>query len=172
MADSYLGEIRMFAGNYPPMDWEFCNGQLLPIAQYSELFALLGTTYGGDGVSNFALPDLRGRIPVNQGQGPGLSNRIMGQRGGTEEVALSVEQLPSHTHQVAISTAAGTLAEPADAFWAAGINQYSSSAPNGLMNAGAITSTGENQAHENMMPYLCISYIICVQNGEFPIRNQ
>ncbi len=171
MADPYLGEIRMFAGYYPPEYWEFCNGQLLPIAQYDALFSLIGTTYGGDGVNTFALPDLRGRTPVNQGQGTGLSNRLMGQMGGMEKVELSVSHLPSHTHPVEISTAAGTLASPADAFWAANVNQYSSSVSNGLMNSGAITSTGESQGHDNMMPYLCISYIICVQNGIFPNRD-
>ena len=173
MADAYIGEIRMFAGNYPPQDWAFCDGQLLSIAQNEILFAVIGTTYGGDGVNNFALPDLRGRIAVNQGQGEGLSNRVIGQKAGAEQVTLSVGQLPSHSHPLNIKTAAGDITSPANAIWAANdhINQYSSNPPNGLMNSAAISSTGNNVAHENMMPYLCISFIICLQNGIFPNRN-
>jgi microcystin-dependent protein len=170
MADPYLGEIRMFAGNYAPQFWEFCNGQLLAIAQYDALFALIGTTYGGDGVNNFALPDLRGRIPVDQGQGPGLSKRIMGQMGGAEKVALTVDQLPVHSHAVMITTAVGTLTSPAGAFWATNINQYSSTPPDSLMSAAAIAPMGNNFPHENMMPYLCINFIICIENGYWPDR--
>lgn len=168
--DQYIGEIRMFAGNYAPQGWAFCDGQLLSIAQYDALFSLIGTTYGGDGINNFALPDLRGRIPVNRGQGPGLSNCYLGAMAGTETVTLTVEQLPAHSHPVAISTTAGTLESPANAFWAANINQYSTSPPNGQMNPEAITAVGNNRAHENMMPYLCISFIIALE-GFYPDRN-
>ncbi len=168
--DQYIGEIRMFAGNYAPAGWAFCDGQLLSIAQNNVLFSLIGTTYGGDGINTFALPDLRGRIPVNQGQGLGLSNRRMGEMAGTETVTLTVEQLPAHSHPQAISTAAGTLESPVNAFWAANVSQYSTSPPNGQMNPEAITAVGNNQAHNNMMPYLCISFIIALE-GFYPDRN-
>ncbi|MEN6462756.1 MAG: tail fiber protein [Syntrophomonas sp.] len=169
--DAYIGEIRMFGGIFAPVGWAFCDGRLLPIAGNDLLFSLIGTTYGGDGVSNFALPDLRGRIPISQGQGPGLSDRTVGQMDGAETVTLLLEQIPAHTHTAAISTALGISESPANAFWAASnFNQYSSSPPNGAMSPAALTVTGGNQPHDNMMPFLTVNYIIAL-DGYYPTHD-
>ncbi|HEX6608874.1 MAG TPA: tail fiber protein [Chloroflexia bacterium] len=172
MADPYLGEIRMFAGNFAPLGWAFCNGQLLPIAQYDALYAILGTTYGGDGQTTFALPDLRGRGPIHAGQGPGLSNHPQGEQGGTETVTLTVAQMPGHTHVPAASSAAGTSSHPTGAVWAASStsdNQYASSTKT-PMNPGTVSAAGGNQPHDNLQPLLAINFIIALE-GIFPSPN-
>ncbi|MDH7445466.1 phage tail protein [Aquimarina sp. 2201CG14-23] len=170
-----IGEIRMFAGNFAPRAWALCEGQLLPINQNDALFSILGTTYGGDGRTTFALPDLRGRVPVSPGNGPGLSTYKQGQRGGVETVTLNTTQIPSHTHVVQAnsaspvgrgegsSTAAGT-------YWGDG-DSYAS-AKNNTMAADAIAigNTGGNLSHENRQPFLSIYYIICLQ-GVYPSRS-
>ena len=164
MAQPYVGEIRMFAGNFAPVGWMFCEGQLLPISENETLFQLIGTTYGGDGETTFALPDLRGRIPVHQGNGFTLA-----QTGGSEAVALPVQQIPAHSHAFIASTgkalqdapATNTLAQPKAS------NLYGVVAPDAAMASQGISATGANQAHGNMQPYLCISFIISLF-GIFP----
>lgn len=157
MAQPYVGEIRMFAGNFAPAGWRLCNGALLPIVQNETLFSLIGTIYGGDGISTFALPDLRGRVPVHQGSGFSI-----GQAAGSEMVTLTVGQLPSHTHVPAGSSSPGSTDSPAGAAaWAtAATPLYSASTPNAQLNAGAIAPTGQGQAHNNMMPFLGMNFII------------
>jgi microcystin-dependent protein len=175
-ADSpFLGEIHMFAGNFPPVGWAFCDGQLLPISQNTALFSLLGTTYGGNGISTFALPDLRGRVPLHRGQGPGLSPYSEGQSGGQETVALLASQMPSHTHLLNVSGAPGTTANPQNAAWAAsstGAKQYSTTGNAGttaVMAPGMLAPNGSGLPHNNMQPSLVLSYIIALQ-GVFPSR--
>ncbi|GAA4712467.1 phage tail protein [Brevibacillus fulvus] len=165
--EPYVGEIRMFAGNFAPVGWAICDGSLLAIAEYSELFALIGTTYGGDGQTSFALPDLRGRLPVHQGENPETQTvHLLGEMGGTEQVTLTVAQLPAHTHQpVAASPASQT--SPEGAFWAAGPNFFTTEAPNAEMDPAAISSFGGNQPHDNIMPYGTVSFIIALF-GIFP----
>jgi microcystin-dependent protein len=171
--NQFLGEIRMFAGTFAPVGWEFCNGQLLSIAENDALFALLGTTYGGDGVTTFAVPDLRGRAPIHVGQGPGLSPRVLGEMAGTEYVSLTAAQLPQHYHPVRASTASGTLATPANNVWGAsstGEKQYTQNAPNVTMSANSTSTSGGGQPHHNMMPYQTLSFIIAVY-GLFPSQS-
>lgn len=169
--EQYIGEIRMFAGNYAPEGWIFCNGQVLPISQYEALYSLIGITYGGDGQSTFALPDLRGRIPLHQGQNPQTGTAFtVGDKYGTETVALTVGQMPPHTHVVAASSVPGESASPQNAFWARKNTQYSSANPTAAMNPGAITTTGGSKAHDNMMPFLAVSFIIALE-GEYPTRD-
>ena len=163
MGQPFVGEIRMFGGNFAPAGWAFCNGQLLPIAENETLFNLIGTTYGGDGQSTFALPDLRGRIPVHVG--PGL---ILAQSGGTETVTLTVQQIPSHTHLAAAQPGNGTQASPGGGVWAqSNLNQYSANNANASMNPAALAATGGSQPHDNMMPFLAVSFIISLF-GIFP----
>jgi microcystin-dependent protein len=166
MADPFIGEIRMFGGNFAIQGWAFCDGSLQSIAQNDALFALLGTTYGGDGVQTYALPDLRGRVPVNQGQGAGLSNYVIGQRGGAETVTLSGSQLPQHQH-IAVGTVQGApTSNPANNNWGNSSPAANSFGPgasaNATMNAASIANTGGNQPHENMLPFLVINYIIAL----------
>ena len=182
MAEPFLGQIILFAGNFPPRGWAFCDGQLLPIAQNTALFSLLGTIYGGDGRTTFALPDLRGRAPIHAGHGPGLTNYSLGQRGGVENVVLSAQQLPAHGHIATTTTKAqsggGDSASPKDAVWAqdgtVGAQPYSTSAPNSTMRSDAVEvsvqNTGGSQGHENRQPYLTINYIIAL-TGLFPSRS-
>jgi microcystin-dependent protein len=179
MSTPYLGEIRMAGFNFAPLGWALCNGQLLPISQATALFALLGTTYGGDGQSTFALPNLQGRIPINQGQGPGLSNYAIGQVAGSETVALTADQLPAHTHLLQASSAAATLARPTAAYLArssipsfpsAGVPIYNPAPAAAAMNAGAIAVSGASQPHDNMMPFVCVNFIIALQ-GIFPSQS-
>ena len=168
-ADPFIGEIKMFAGNFAPRNWAFCDGQLLPISQYSALFSILGTTYGGDGRTTFGLPDLRGRVPLNPGSGPGLTPRSLGQKGGSESVALSVPQLPAHTHQARASSETPDTPSPEGAVPAEKVRThlYTSATADVNMGSTAIASTGSGQAHDNMPPFLGIRYIICIQ-GIFP----
>lgn len=182
MAEPFLGQIIMFAGNFAPRGWAFCEGQLLPISQNTALFSLLGTAYGGDGRTTFALPDLRGRVPIHAGQGPGLSHYNLGQQGGVEQVNLNTSNLPTHSHAATATTKAqsggGDSASPKDAVWAqdgaVGAQSYSTSAPNSAMRSDAVEvsvqDAGGGQAHENRQPYLAINYIIALE-GLFPSRS-
>jgi microcystin-dependent protein len=168
MAQPYVGEIRMFAGNFAPAGWMFCEGQLLPISEYETLFNLIGTTYGGDGQSTFGLPDLRGRIPIHQGNGYTLA-----ETGGAEEVTLTAGQLPSHTHALmAVASARGTQVSPGGALPAQSYNvtPYINDAPTGSFNAAAVTSVGGSQPHTNFQPYLCVDFIISLF-GIFPSQS-
>lgn len=171
MSQPFIGEIRMFGGNFAPRGWAFCNGQLQSIAENTTLFSLLGTTYGGDGQTTFGLPDLRGRVPIHFGQGAGLSARNMGEAGGAETVTLTVATMPAHTHLPAASTAAGTQTSPNGGVWsAAGQLRYSSGSPAAALNPGAASLAGGGQPHENMVPFTAVSFIIAVE-GIFPSRN-
>lgn len=167
MAQPYVGEIRMFAGNFAPAGWMFCEGQLLPISEYETLFNLIGTTYGGDGQSTFALPDLRGRVPIHQGAGGGASY-VLAETGGAEEVTLTVNQIASHSHAALATTNAGTSAEPQGRVWAnsPGARQYSDTQA-GSMAAQVAGSVGGSQPHTNLQPYLCVDFIISLF-GIFP----
>lgn len=163
MAQPYIGEIRMFAGNFAPSGWQFCEGQLLPISENETLFQLIGTTYGGDGESTFALPDLRGRIPIHQGNG-----FILAETGGAEEITLTVNQIPAHSHPALASNAPATAKSPAGALLAVAQGDvYTSSFTGTNMNAQSIGPTGGSQPHTNFQPYLCVDFIIS-QFGIFP----
>lgn len=168
MATPFLGEISIFAGNFAPRGYAFCNGQLLAISQNDALFALIGTIYGGDGQSTFALPNLQGRVPVGQGQGAGLSNYVIGEQSGTETVTLIASQMPAHVHTVACNSELGTSTEPLNSFWAASANlqPYTDQPPNAAM----FPTYGGNQPHENMPPFLVLNFIIALE-GVFPSRN-
>jgi len=171
MGQPYIGEVRMFGGNFAPAGWAFCNGQLLAISENSTLFQLIGTTYGGDGQSTFALPDLRGRLPINQGQGPGLSNYGLAQTFGSESVTLTQNQMPSHTHVPQASSGPGSTG-PAGGVWAgsSGIQAYAPSGTVAAMNATSVGNQGGNQPHENRMPYLAVNFIISLF-GIFPSQT-
>jgi len=175
MANPYLGEIRMFAGNFAIAGWALCNGQLLSISQNTALFAILGTTYGGDGVSTFALPDLRGRVPIHVGQGVGLSNAyILGQETGVESVTLTASQMPVHTHLVQCNTGGGNQASPSanlPAVESTGTSlDFSDAGANATMNPAMIQSAGSGTPINNIQPYLCVNFIIALE-GIFPSRN-
>jgi microcystin-dependent protein len=169
MSDQFTGEIRMFGGNFAINGWAFCNGAAIAISQNPALYQLLGTTYGGDGVNTFQLPDLQCRVPVHQGQGPGLQNYVLGQKGGQETVTLTVSQLPSHGHTAVGSSAAAGPGGPAGNTWAN--NTLKSFAPSGSasMNNASIGMTGGNQPHDNMLPFLPVSFIIALY-GVFPTQ--
>lgn len=168
-SEPFIGEIRFFAGNFAPRGWAFCDGQLLPIASYQALFSILGTTYGGDGRTSFALPDMRGRSPLHPGQGPGLSNRRLGEKTGTESNTLTSTQLPAHTHSLNGSSNTASSTTPSNRVLASA-TIYSDSAPNVSMNSASIGQTGGSQPVNNMQPYLGLSCIIALQ-GIFPSRN-
>lgn len=173
MGQPYVGEIRMFAGSFAPAGWMLCDGQLLPISENETLFNVIGTTYGGDGQATFALPDLRGRAPLHQGTGSGLQTYQLGQSGGVESVTLTTQQIPAHTHPARCDNGGGNAtSNPAGGVWApSDANQYYTGAPTGFMAPGGspiITgSAGGSQPHENLIPYLCINYIISLF-GLFP----
>lgn len=164
MAQPYVGEIRMFGGNFAPAGWMFCEGQLLPISENETLFQLIGTTYGGDGESTFALPDLRGRLPVHQGNG-----FILAETGGAEEITLTTQQIPIHNHALVasgdpadqISGANGILATPPT------LSTYFAAAPDSPLNNTVVTPVGGSQPHTNFQPYLCVNFIISLF-GIFP----
>jgi microcystin-dependent protein len=172
MSNPYIGEIRIFAGNFPPAGWEFCDGQILPISENDALFILIGTTYGGDGQSTFALPDLRGRLPIHQGS-DGLGNTyILAETGGVEQVTLTTNQIPAHTHPFPASKDLASSPDPLNAVTAqsrvAGKDLYlEETPPNVNMDAGAITPAGGSQPHDNHQPYLGINFIISLY-GIFP----
>ncbi len=172
MSEPFVGEIRMFAGNFAPRGWAFCDGQLLAVSQNDALFSLFGTIYGGDGRTTFGLPDLRGRIPLHQGQGPGLSARRLGSKGGTEQVTLTTNQLASHSHDWNANTASATGAAPqgkvtADA---APARIYRKVDQSGDFAASTITNTGGSQPHTNLMPTLCVHLIVALF-GIYPSRQ-
>ena len=165
MAQPYVGEIRMFAGNFAPLGWMFCEGQLLPISENDTLFQLIGTTYGGDGQDTFALPDLRGRIPLHLGSG-----FILAETGGTEEVTLTANQIPAHNHTVMASGGSANSNTAINGYLAnaaTGKKIYSTGSPTVLLNSNVITSTGGSQPHTNFQPYLCMNFIISLY-GIFP----
>ena len=169
MAQPYLGEIRMFGGNFAPAGWAFCNGQLLAISDNDALFTLIGTTYGGDGQTTFALPNLQSRIPIHMGQGSGLSNYTLAETGGAEQVTLTTQQIPTHTHAPLASTVGGSDS-PTNDYWgdsALGKPYAAAVAPFVSMNLQTITPTGGSQPHDNMPPFLCVTYIISLA-GIFP----
>jgi microcystin-dependent protein len=171
MSNPYVGEIRMFGGNFAPAGWAFCNGQLLDIASFDTLFNLIGTTYGGDGQVTFGLPDLQGRIPIHQGQGPGISqNYLIGEKFGQESVTLTTQQVPIHNHALLASSSPGYLASPANAVPAKHRDHkaFLSAAPGaGTLHPQSVGAAGGSQPHENMPPYLCVSFIISLF-GIFP----
>jgi microcystin-dependent protein len=164
MAQPYVGEIRMFAGNFAPAGWMFCEGQLLPISEYETLFNLIGTTYGGDGQSTFGLPDLRGRIPIHQGNG-----FVLAEQGGAEEITLTVNQIPAHSHPLLAANAVGNDPNPNNNVLAesSAVRLYQSAAPAAAMASQSISSTGGSQPHTNFQPYLCVDFIISLF-GIFP----
>lgn len=176
-----LGEIRVFGGNFAPVHWALCQGQLLTIADNNALYSLIGTAYGGDGITNFGLPDLRGRIALGTGTGPGLTPRPLGQRGGTESVQLTIAQMPNHNHQVVVTTDDATthlvsdqmLAAPQDTDASAPLEVvfYLPDTPSEetilKFREDAITPAGDGAAHENRQPFVTVNYIICV-NGDYP----
>ncbi len=163
MAQPYVGEIRMFAGNFAPAGWMFCEGQLLPISENETLFQLIGTTYGGDGQSTFAVPDLRGRLPMHQGNG-----FILAETGGAEEVTLTVQQIPSHTHPLLASTDPGNArGATGNVLGRAPADAYASEYTPDTLSAQSISPAGGSQPHTNFQPYLCVSFIISLF-GIFP----
>jgi microcystin-dependent protein len=166
MSQPFVGEIRMFGGNFAPAGWAFCDGALAPISENETLFQLIGTTYGGDGQSTFAMPDLRGRLTMHVGNGHTLA-----EMGGVENVTLTTNQIPIHTHAPLSVSGNGNQATPQNGVWAgAAASLYSSSAPNLAMNPSLVGNTGGSQPHDNMMPFLCISFIISLF-GVFPSQN-
>jgi microcystin-dependent protein len=168
MSSPIMGTIISFAGNFAPRGWMFCNGQLISISQNTALFSILGTTYGGNGTTNFALPDLRGRAPIGTGQGAGLSSIQLGEMSGSETVTLLASQLPAHTHTMPASTGAQTTNRPTGAYQAAG-NSYSTATPD-VATGPSNAPSGGGQPHDNRSPYLGMNYIIAVQ-GIYPSRN-
>lgn len=175
MSNPFLAEIRIFTGNFAPKGWALCDGQLMPLSQNTALFSLLGTTYGGDGRSNFALPNLQGCAPMQAGQGPGLSLRDLGETGGEQTVTVLQTEMPSHAHQAYATTAAGTQGDPTGQAWAEGQHRTDalySNQTTGLqgMNPFATSIAGGNLPHNNMPPFLGLNFIIALQ-GVFPARS-
>ena len=172
MSNPYIGEIRMFAGNFAPAGWAFCNGQTLPISENDALFTLIGTTYGGDGQETFNLPDLTSRLPMHQGQGPGLTNRVIGEMAGTETVTLTVQQIPIHSHPPVCSLAPGNQRSPVGNVWASSAERQYTKAT--LLDISLVPSTaqpvGGSQPHENMSPFVGINFIISLF-GIFPSQT-
>ena len=170
MSSPYVGEIRMFAGTFEPVGWAFCNGQLIPISENETLFLLIGTTYGGDGQNDFALPNLQSRLPIHMGQGSGLSNRLIGEQGGTETVTLTVNEIPAHSHVPVGNSGNGTSTDPTGNVWAAqpALLQYTVAGTSNVnLPANTIAATGGSQPHDNMNPYLCVTFIISLY-GVYP----
>jgi len=175
MGSPYVGEIRMFAGNFAPAGWMFCQGQLLPISENETLFQLIGTTYGGDGEQTFALPNLSSRVPLHMGQGAGLSNYVIGQSGGTETVTVTALQMPLHTHAVGATNSNGSATSPNGALFArnpSSPDTYSNDISGGIVpiSPNAVSPSGGSQPHENMQPYLAINFIISLF-GIFPSQS-
>ncbi len=172
MSEPFVAEIRIFAGNFAPRGWAFCNGQLLPISQNTALFSLIGTTYGGDGRSTTALPNLQGRAPMHPGRGPGLTARRLGERGGVEGVTLSEAQMPNHNHTAEATTDTGVTNEPSNNFLATvlgrGSNLYKQSGSTTPMDP--LGNAGGSQPHNNMQPFLTMNFIIALV-GLYPSRS-
>jgi microcystin-dependent protein len=174
MSDPYVGEIRMVGFNFAPQGWAFCNGQLLPISQNEALYSLIGTFYGGNGTSNFALPNLQSRVAIHQGTGNGLSPYVIGQVGGVESVALQYNQMPIHNHSVGVVNAGGNVASPSGnypAIESTGTSlNYSNGTPNASLNAATIGNAGGTTPGSIIQPYLCVNFIIALV-GIFPTRS-
>jgi microcystin-dependent protein len=173
MSNPFIGEIRLTPYTFTINGWASCNGQLVPIDQNDALFALIGTTYGGDGAQTFALPNLQSRIPVGQGQGPGLPNYVIGQAAGTETITVITTQMPRHTHAASAAATAGTTTSPANAVWAGSpMGAYTTSASPSLtpMSPILVGASGNTQPHENRMPYLALNFQIALF-GVFPSRT-
>lgn len=173
MSEPFVGEVRMFAGNFAPRGWAFCDGQLLAVSQNDALFSLLGTIYGGDGRTTFGLPDMRGRVPIHAGSGPGLSPRRLGAKAGVEKVTLTVNQLPSHTHPIQVSQEPANLPNPGNGtFLATGnvIELYTGDPEDQNMPSTTISNVGGSRSHTNLQPFLCINYIIALF-GIYPSRQ-
>jgi microcystin-dependent protein len=179
MSEPFIGEIIMFAGNFAPRGWALCQGQILSIAQNTALFSILGTTYGGNGQTTFALPDLRGRVPLGQGQGPGLSPYVLGQLAGTENTTLLQSQMPAHNHLITANEGNGTAQAPANGFLSApvvptqgnaAVSAYRNSSDGTTLAPTSLSISGGNQPFSNLQPYLCINFIIALE-GIFPSRN-
>lgn len=170
MSTPYIGEIRLFAGNFAPSGWAMCDGSLLSIAANQSLYQLIGTTYGGDGTSTFALPDLRSRVPVHQGAGSSGTTYSLGEAFGVEAVTLSTSEIPSHSHVPQASAAAGTSPDPSGQVWAAStaVQQFASPGATVAM-APAIQPAGAGQAHDNMLPFVALTFIIALQ-GTYPTQ--
>jgi microcystin-dependent protein len=167
VAEPYVGEIRMFAGNFPPSGWMFCEGQVLAISENETLFQLIGTTYGGDGQSTFALPDLRGRLPIHQG-----NNFVVGEAGGAETITLTVQQIAAHSHPLLATSATGNDPNPQGNVLAesSAISMYQSASPTTAMAVQSIGPVGGSQPHTNFQPYLCVDFIISLF-GIFPSQS-
>lgn len=177
MAEPFIAEIKIFAGNFAPRGYATCDGQLMPISQNTALFSLVGTFYGGNGTSSFGLPDLRGRTPISQGQGPALTERVLGEEGGIASVQLIPGEMPQHNHGLRASSGSSGVASPSNGVWAvagsrrATVNLYtatSGSAP--VMNPAALSVAGSSLPHNNLSPYLVLTFIIALE-GVFPTRN-
>lgn len=172
MSECFTGEIRMFGGTFAPMDWAFCDGSTLQISQYDVLYSLIGTTYGGDGTTNFKLPDLRGRLPIHMGQGPDLTSRVLGQSFGTETVTLDSTNIPSHNHLINAGAPATTAAPSGNYLGdSVGLSLYSAATADSLMNPVAVGMSAGSPAlpHANVMPCQCVNFIIAL-NGIYPQR--
>ena len=165
MSEPFISEIRIFSFSFPPKGWALCDGQVVPISQNQALFALIGTIYGGDGVTTFALPNLQGRVPVHVGGGLAL-----GQQGGEETHTLNINELPAHNHVVTAHTNAATVSDPTNALWANGGKSNYAANPNTTMNPASVLSTGSSQPHNNLSPFLTLNFCIALQ-GVFPSQN-
>jgi microcystin-dependent protein len=173
MSSPYIGEIRMFGGSFAPVGWALCQGQTLAISQNDTLFNLIGTTYGGDGQNTFNLPNLAGRVPVHQGQGPGISQQyIIGEAAGVESVTLATTQMPAHTHAFIASTAPAGAQSPAGAIYATAVSAtpFFAGTPDVALNASSVQPQGGSQPHENMQPFLVVTFIISLY-GVYPSQN-
>jgi microcystin-dependent protein len=173
MSQPYLGEIRMFGGTFAPAGWAFCAGQLMAISENDTLFNLIGTTYGGDGQTTFALPDLQGRVPIHMGQGSGLSNYQIAEKAGVETVTLTTQTIPAHSHPALCSSGGGNASNPAGGLWAGSdVNQYAAVGPDTTMGSPPPPTSvfGGSQPHDNVIPFLCVSYILSLF-GIFPSQN-
>jgi microcystin-dependent protein len=175
MSDVFIGQLMLVPYNFAPKGFAFCNGQLIPISQNTALFSLLGTTYGGDGKSNFALPNLQGRIPIGSGQAPGLSLYDLGQEGGSDTVALLVSEMPAHNHNIQVDTLKSSATDPTNAYLAKGNNAGTPYAPGNSsltqpLAANALKAAGGGLPHNNLAPYLTMTWIIALQ-GIFPARG-
>lgn len=167
MSTPFIGEVRMFGGNFAPQGWAFCNGQVVAIVQNEALFSLLGTTYGGDGIETFRLPDLQGRVPIHRG-----GSFSIGDMAGSETVTLTASQIPAHSHPAQGDASGGTQASPAGAVWAASgqVKQFTDQAPDVDMAVNALSASGSSLPHDNMLPFLAISFIIALY-GVYPSQN-